>query len=172
MSEGRFQAHLPVRRMLCGPLAYVARVPRGCCAPSTAGAMSTSDSSKTQTPCKKRKADAFTEMLDDKLDDALLKDSVREIVSELLAKPAKILYTLTKVRTDDLIPKPKVCTATAGLGKAEPDFSKEYKTYGLVPKDTYSLNQFRLILGRVCAMSAVFSMCLQRACMFGNTVAY
>ena len=49
----------------------------------------------TQTPCKKRKADAFTDMLDDKLDDALLKDSVREIVCELHAKPEKILYTLS-----------------------------------------------------------------------------
>ena len=98
-----------------------------------------SESSKPPSPAfKKRKADAFTEMLDDKLDDALLKDCVREIVAELLAKPEKILYTLTKVRTDDLIPKPKVSTATGHGSKAEPDFSKEYKTYGLVPKDTWA----------------------------------
>jgi len=97
-----------------------------------------SESSKPSPAFKKRKADGFTQMLDDQLDDALLKDCVREIVAELLAKPEKILYTLTKVRTDDLIPKPKVSTATGHGSKADPDFSKEYKTYGLVPKDTWA----------------------------------
>eukprot|EP00975_Prorocentrum_lima_P058333 12242410-Prorocentrum_lima.AAC.1 len=73
-------------------------------------------------------------MLDEGLDDALLKSAMKEIVSELLAKPAKILYTHSKVKGDDLIPTPKA-TSSSSPGKVEADFSKEYKCYGLVPKD-------------------------------------
>eukprot|EP00975_Prorocentrum_lima_P070697 12933614-Prorocentrum_lima.AAC.1 len=57
-----------------------------------------------------------------------------EIVSELLNKPAKILYCHNKVLGEDLLPKAKASPSSIEV-KVDADFCKEYHTYGIVPKE-------------------------------------
>eukprot|EP00975_Prorocentrum_lima_P014731 3125362-Prorocentrum_lima.AAC.1 len=57
-----------------------------------------------------------------------------EIVSELLNKPAKILYCHRKVHSEDLLPQAKASPSIMEV-KVDADFCKDYHTYGLVPKE-------------------------------------
>eukprot|EP00975_Prorocentrum_lima_P053724 11273692-Prorocentrum_lima.AAC.1 len=92
-------------------------------------------SESSLTPTKKRKVtDSFAVMLDEGLDDPALKSAMKEIVAELLNKPAKILFCHAKVTSDDLIPKARASSSCIEV-KGDADFHKEYHTYGLVPKE-------------------------------------